>query len=57
MDQKEVFLDDRAIDELVYNGLMARGYTPGIEEVQSITDIFLELLISLEIAYGQEDEK
>ena len=57
MDQKEVFLDDRAIDELVYNGLMARGYTPGIEEVQSITDIFLELLISLELAYGQEDEK
>lgn len=54
MDKPEIFLDDRVIDEFVFNSLLARGYAPSIEEAQSITDIFLELLIRLEIAYGEE---
>ena len=54
MDQQDVFLDDRAIDEYVYNGLLARGYAPGIEEAQAITDIFLELMIGLGIELTED---
>lgn len=54
MDPKDVFLDDRAIDEYVYNGLVAHGYAPGIEEAQVITDLFLELIIGMGIVLAED---
>lgn len=47
MDNQDLFLDNRLIDEYVFNSLIARGYAPSIDEAQTITDIFLELLIEI----------
>ena len=47
---QNVYLDPRAMDNYIFEKLLESGYAPELEEVQTITDIFIELLIQLQLA-------
>lgn len=56
MDQQELgFLDHRAIDNYIFNGLVEKGFVPGFEEVQAITDVIVSMLIDMGVAFEQEE--
>lgn len=56
MDPQELgFLDKRAIDNYVFSGLIEKGFAPGFEEVQAITDIIVDMMIDMGIAFEQEE--
>ena len=55
MDQQELgFLDYRAIDNYIFNGLTKKGFVPGFEEVQAVTDIVVSMLVEMGVAFEQE---
>lgn len=54
--QDNLFLDKRAIDNYLFNGLVKNGFVPGFEEVQTITDIFVSMLVDMGVALEQEIE-
>ena len=53
---QNVFLDPRAMDNYIFEKLVESGYAPDLEEVQTVTDIFIELLIQLQLADPVEIE-
>jgi hypothetical protein len=53
---QSIFLDPRSMDNYIFEKLLESGYAPDIEEVQTVTDIFIELLIQLQLVDPVEIE-
>jgi hypothetical protein len=53
----KMFLDRRSMDNYIYKHLIEAGYVPGLDEVQDITDIMIDLLITLEVLKEEDIEK
>lgn len=47
--EKEVIVDSREIEDYFYKELIKRGFVPNEKEVEEISDIVFEYLISIDV--------
>jgi hypothetical protein len=56
MRKDEIILDSEKMAEFIYEALIATGYAPVFEEIEVVTDIVFDYLVSEEIIEDMDGE-